>query len=338
MKRCFFLIGLCLMTAWEISAQIPSNGLIAFYPFNGNTNDESGNAYHAQNYGSTPVTDRFSKSANACELDANGSYLVLPQNFDSKPRSINLWFNAAVGGGTGWQQIYSSDNPNLSHGMVYISIFDVNNVPELHIANGNARDTVDISRNAWYNVHLQLGVDSVMDFYLNGQLISSRKYTFNLHSVDGFQNVVLGASRSAANSYFKGLLDDIRIYNRTLNQAEITSIWMDGKTPVWTSICDTLRIKMALSDAGNNTYRHTFSVYPNPAKSRLMIDFGSYYQELGNLSISISNSLGQTLYNGTVNKQLLELDLGLWTGKGLYMLEISESHGKVLERKKILLE
>ncbi|MEN9948061.1 MAG: hypothetical protein RL106_884, partial [Bacteroidota bacterium] len=39
----FVLSMLMLVLAMAVNAQIPSNGLVAWYPFNGNANDESGN-------------------------------------------------------------------------------------------------------------------------------------------------------------------------------------------------------------------------------------------------------------------------------------------------------
>jgi hypothetical protein len=38
-----------------------NNGLVAYYPFNGNVNDESEYGKHGDNQGATLTTDRFNK-------------------------------------------------------------------------------------------------------------------------------------------------------------------------------------------------------------------------------------------------------------------------------------
>ena len=48
MKRIFVLFFLLIMRA---AAQVPTNGLVAWYPFNGNANDSSGNGNNGTLHG-----------------------------------------------------------------------------------------------------------------------------------------------------------------------------------------------------------------------------------------------------------------------------------------------
>ena len=50
---------------FTISEDITPAGIIAYYPFNGNANDESGNEHHGTVYGSVLTTDRFGNSNKA---------------------------------------------------------------------------------------------------------------------------------------------------------------------------------------------------------------------------------------------------------------------------------
>ena len=67
MKRVFLTltIALCMIPfakAQYLPSYIPTDGLVAYYPFNGNANDESGNGYDGAVNGATVSTDRFGKS------------------------------------------------------------------------------------------------------------------------------------------------------------------------------------------------------------------------------------------------------------------------------------
>jgi len=55
-------------------AQIPTAGLVAHYPFNGNANDESGNANHGTVYDATLVPDRFGNANSAYSFDGVDDY------------------------------------------------------------------------------------------------------------------------------------------------------------------------------------------------------------------------------------------------------------------------
>ncbi len=56
---------------------IPTKGLVAYYPFNGNANDESGNNNNGTVYGATLATDRKGNVNRAYSFDGN-SYIKIP--------------------------------------------------------------------------------------------------------------------------------------------------------------------------------------------------------------------------------------------------------------------
>src|SRR3990167_996949 len=54
---------------------IPIQGLVAYYPFNGNTNDESGNGNNGTLYGPTLTTDRFGNPNKAYSFNGTSDYI-----------------------------------------------------------------------------------------------------------------------------------------------------------------------------------------------------------------------------------------------------------------------
>ena len=93
----FNLLGKTPIYTNEISITTTNltNGLIAYYPFNGNANDESGNELNGLVNGATLTTDRFGKS-NSAYLFSNNQEITIPNtsNLNTYPLTISLWYNA----------------------------------------------------------------------------------------------------------------------------------------------------------------------------------------------------------------------------------------------------
>jgi hypothetical protein len=63
MKRSLLFIILLIVTTLgyaQVPGYVPSNGLVAFWPFDGNANDISGNGNNAANNGAVLTADRYS--------------------------------------------------------------------------------------------------------------------------------------------------------------------------------------------------------------------------------------------------------------------------------------
>lgn len=84
----FFVSGI------RLCAQIPQEGLEAFYPFNGNAEDESSNDYHAAATGTSFVADRLGHYGHALHLESSDQIAFPLQTLTpfSGDFSIALWF------------------------------------------------------------------------------------------------------------------------------------------------------------------------------------------------------------------------------------------------------
>jgi serine/threonine protein kinase len=83
-----------------LPANLPSNlrqGLVAYYPFNGNAKDESGNGYHAKIYEKVSLgQDRHSKAESAYYFDGQLGYMKLPikaMEDTGDACTVSLWVN-----------------------------------------------------------------------------------------------------------------------------------------------------------------------------------------------------------------------------------------------------
>ncbi len=66
------LIGMSSLLAPPVLADL-NEGLVAYYPFNGNANDESGNGNDGTVNGATVTVDRFGNTDSAYHFNGNGN-------------------------------------------------------------------------------------------------------------------------------------------------------------------------------------------------------------------------------------------------------------------------
>ena len=62
-------VFLSISTFSQIPNYVPANGLVGWWPFNGNANDESGNGNHGTVNGATLTQDRFGNANMAYGFD-----------------------------------------------------------------------------------------------------------------------------------------------------------------------------------------------------------------------------------------------------------------------------
>jgi len=68
-----------------------NDGLVAYYPFNGNANDESGNGNHGTVNGATLTDNRFGNPNSAYNFDGSNDYIDAPTNFGYTTFTVTAW-------------------------------------------------------------------------------------------------------------------------------------------------------------------------------------------------------------------------------------------------------
>ncbi|MFN5629181.1 MAG: hypothetical protein ACK48W_07830, partial [Bacteroidota bacterium] len=72
---------------------VPTNGLVGWWPFTGNANDESGNGNHAVVNAALLTSDRTGNANTAYSFNGSNAYLHgNASTFPSGDRTIALWF------------------------------------------------------------------------------------------------------------------------------------------------------------------------------------------------------------------------------------------------------
>src|SRR6187399_339717 len=106
----FYLTLTLLFASLTGICQVPTAGLVAWYPLDSSVIDISGNNYNGTPYGVAGAADRFGNPNAAVRFNGSSGYIQLPNLFDLLPRTYSVWFNAY--NASGLHFIYCSDNPN----------------------------------------------------------------------------------------------------------------------------------------------------------------------------------------------------------------------------------
>ncbi len=209
----------------NIPSYIPTNGLLAWWPFNGNANDESGNGNHGTVNGASLTADKNGYQNKAFSFDGNDC-INIPNVVSSNSFSISIWLNSNDLS-AGQQLIYYQgsrewelSNFNLNNGLKYLS-GGVKLSDGLHYVNPGAY----INNNSWYHCVLTYSQGNKVKIYINSHLVDSSSLTPNFSFFTGSATFSSIGAYNRDSRYFKGILDDIAIYNRVITPSEIVAMY-----------------------------------------------------------------------------------------------------------------
>ena len=192
-------------------------------------NDAIGMAHMMQ--GSSAVTfcqDRYGTSNSAINL-SNKSFAQLPSGiyFDSPSFTISVWIYH-LNPITNWTRVIDLGNGKESDNIVLTvgSSHEIRN-PDLTIWAYNSTITNIISPQALVSSQWQFLTGTFdgdqMHIFINGLLKNSTNITYSSTPLNRTNNYI-GNSNWSKNGYTDLLLDDLRFYNKSLNQIEIMDL------------------------------------------------------------------------------------------------------------------
>ena len=330
----------------SVPVYVPTSGLVAYYPFNGNANDMSGNGNNGNVNGATLSIDRYGNSGTAYGFNGTSNYITVANSasLNSTNKTISLWarFTVEPSNATSgamsliskWYQLTNCNNP--FNDAFILTVGKLNNQTKF-IASTNlySQSTLasnnQLMTNSWYNIVFTHDVIGGGKLYVNGVLISNNNIGGNICTNQN--NLIIGADNNLGNLYrfFNGLIDDVGIWNRALTQEEVTNLYYADNT------CQSLVINTGVLSYNPPTYNNTVTIFPNPANTQITIDCGTLANVLG-WNIKIFNTSGQEVFTAPMNTQQYTVQLNSWTGTGIYFVRVYNSDGNIVNTKKIILQ
>lgn len=229
-------IPLSVIDSITFTSAFPTQDLVAYYPFNGNADDESGNGHHGTVFGSTLTTDRFGNAESAYYLNGTSAdYIDIADTFFNigwQEYTISLWFNSESLSQS--MQTLINTNPHngiclsfnyqLDHNITYHVNSDPQNPTwDIFLNQKSSHDNFQI--NTWYHVVFQKQ-NNTYRLFINGILDTLQSSAIIPINYDC--GIRIGKVTVSSPEYFKGKLDDYRIYNRHLSDAEIQELYHEG--------------------------------------------------------------------------------------------------------------
>jgi hypothetical protein len=231
----------------QVPSYVPKDGLVGWWPFNGNANDESGNGNHGVVNGAILTSDRFNKANAAYQFDGQNDdiRISLASIANKFAAASNISINA-------WVKTSDKNGPLLSFREPAVFDLNIGTLADIQTAPGRIgmiiRDDPtccglgnnvfgsDISDDSWHmvtmtrngqqNGAINIYVDTVLVATSgqgqNGQLI----FTPGQLSIGSEQNwVQFNYQTSTDQEYLSGKIDEFRIYRKILTKEEIILLY-----------------------------------------------------------------------------------------------------------------
>lgn len=320
------------------------NGLVGYWPFCGNANDQSGNNLNGIVTGATLTTDRFGNSNSAYNFNGISNKIEVNDNTQLQLTtfSVSLWVNATSGyslvNKSNWSDgSLETFNIGLGTNLLNSSIKMNSNCFAGQGWNNITTNTGSLY-NSWKHIVVVFNGSNVKHF-VNGVQVNSQSLVGLMDTCFGGK-LKFGAWWQSSPDYLNGKLDDIGIWNRALTQQEITQLYNQNQCITNITVTDTLIINVGqLSFENPILYANNISIFPNPASTDININFNNI-TNLNGGSIKIINSLGQQVATTSITTTGTNstMSLSTWGGTGLYFVQILNPQGQIVDIKKILLQ
>ena len=236
----FIVVNIIFITFANFSTADLNEDLVAWYPFNDNANDESGNENHGTIFGASISKDRFNNPNSCLMFDGINDSVQIKMNSDFHFKNASVTYSVWVvieDNSNTYRPFVSiadknDDTPRISlaksrsgylEGRIYMQLYDGKN----HSIALSQKNGDNLPKNEWLHIVGMIDYSSSkLYLFINGELQQSVEiFDYDLTSVDNL-GVALGTF-VGERGYHKGFLDDIRIYNKALTKEEIDDLYYE---------------------------------------------------------------------------------------------------------------
>ena len=245
MKRLLFLAlsTLCTANFAQVPDYVPTDGLVAWYPFDGDGQDAGDNGLHGQVMGATGALDRFQSSNGALFFDGQNDFVSVQDNalFEEMTTSftLSIWIKNVTWPEANWLYYMSKADwygqPPFSGSFVLRAGadggggFGYNAVIET--TGGDAGvGAPDPLYEGWEHVACRFDGDNIQIFR-NGVLAGSNSTSGGV-MLSNDADLTIGSANNGQTHHALATLDDIGIWSRSLSEEEILNLYTTTPPPL----------------------------------------------------------------------------------------------------------
>lgn len=220
-----------------IPCYVPQDGLVAWYPFNGNFNDESGNGHHGASTSVQLTSDRFGISGSAAKFGGDGDAVTVANHPDfdfseSGEMTLSYYITGEAFGAGGYDAVALSKQDGSGVTQVGWNVRWNDDWHDLLIGNNGGATLIGTGMpnpalNRTYHVVFTVA-PGIMRTYIDGMLVDETETTTPL--VASAADLLFGKANwiNVNAPPFAGILDDIAIYNRELDACDVEVLFKGG--------------------------------------------------------------------------------------------------------------
>ena len=282
--------------------------IVADYTFDGTLNDINGAYPFSSQAGMSYGTDRSGVADKALYINGTGTtatleLFALPSGNSS--RTFSIWIKPTQVNAV--NRIFSYGQPFGD--AAYVATVDPNSVSNsTYLSNVLFYEPTTV--NTWkHMVFTYEQTTSTVRIYLNGEFKTSGTFS-SLGTSEYVTALYLGSLFGGTTQRYFGFVDDLKIYNYTLSDAQVLNLYNTN----------------SLTSENFNTNNLDVKLYPNPVRDILNIEIESDIQ-----SIEIYNIQGQKVLSSN-QKQINVSDLA----SGMYLVRIQDIDNNIATKKIVI--
>lgn len=212
----------------------PTSNLIAYWPFDGNGKDHSGNGNTATLHNLISTTDRFGNQNGAYYFNGQNAYASVIDKatlrLSDTDFTLNAWVKLDAYNASHGSMIMAKRTSGVNSGwQTSISGYDSNPYGVMTYGPGggsyNAWGSIKVSFNQWHMVTCVYKLSTqTLSIYINGVLDNT---TIGVLTPNGniTAPLFIGMDPNTNTYLIKGALDDVRISGKALNSAEVLQFY-----------------------------------------------------------------------------------------------------------------
>lgn len=229
-RACLGVFTITLGLAVQVQAQsFLTNGLVLYYPFNGNANDASGNGNNGTVNGATLTTNRFGVPDSAYYFNGVSSDILVPETIFGptiEACTLSIWITTDNGPYTNNHMIFAKSCVNgelaldLYGGSIYFATWLAGHT--------NISVQTPVRSNSVMHVVAVYEKGQSISLYTDGLMVTNRPVPNVNLWVQSFPLISsLGAYHYTGGPYmwFRGTIDDFRVYTRALSASEVQQLY-----------------------------------------------------------------------------------------------------------------
>ncbi|MCC7438969.1 MAG: LamG domain-containing protein [Armatimonadetes bacterium] len=233
-----FFVAISIFLLYLFANNLYGQDLVAYYPFNNNAKDESGNNNNGEVFGATLTCNRFGIPSSAYAFNGNNFIKVNHSNSlmfdDNDDLFITAWIKFSQNQ-SDFAGIVVKGPTNINRPGFQFFIINSNRIaaeatiPDNDFVRITGSNVMDICK--WYFVAVEFSTSKKrIRLFVDGVMISEIAAPVMNPSYKSLDPLFIGKDRNSVR-FFKGSIDDIRIYRGALSDSAVQALYHENGWP-----------------------------------------------------------------------------------------------------------